>query len=456
MPHRPTHLVHRTLTADYPTIARGEGIYLWDTAGKRYMDASGGAAVSCLGHGHKKVLDAIRSQLDGVAYAHTSFFTSEPAERLADFLIARAPEGFGRVSFVSGGSEGIEGALKLVRQAYWERGEATRCHFIARDQSYHGGTLGTLALGGHQGRREAFEAMFGDGMTMSHIAACYPYRHQRDDETADEYGLRVAGALEAEILRVGPANVAGFVAETVSGATLGCVPPPPGYFREIRRICDKYGVCLIVDEVMAGMGRTGHLFAIAAEGVSPDAIVIAKGLGAGYQPIGAVLVREAIAEAIEKGSGGLKWSHTYMAHPTACAAALAVQTTIEEEGLLANVQARGAELMHRLQERFGQHANVGDIRGRGLFIAFELVEDRATKKPFSRSKKMAERFKAHAMKNGLCCYPAGGTIDGREGDHVMLAPPFIITSEQTGELVDLLDKTLADTLAEVEGSGTKV
>lgn len=449
---RPTHLIHRTLAADYPAVVRGEGIYLWDKSGKRYMDASGGAAVSCLGHGHQKVLAAIKSQLDGVAYAHTSFFTSEPAERLADFLIARAPEGFGRVCFVSGGSEGVEGALKLVRQAHWERGEKARSHFIARDQSYHGGTLGMLALGGHRYRREAFEAMFGEGMSMSHVAACYPYRHQQVDETAEEYGLRAARTLEDQILRVGPDKVAGFVVETVAGATLGCVPPPPGYFREVRRICDRYGVCLIVDEVMAGMGRTGSLFAILSEGVSPDVIIIAKGLGAGYQPIGAVLVREAIAEAIENGSGDLKWSHTYMAHPTACAAALAVQTVIEEEGLLANVQARGAELMSRLQDRFGQHANVGDIRGRGLLIALELVKDRASKQPFLREQKLAERFKVAGMRNGLCCYPSGGTIDGRQGDHVLLAPAFIITSDQTAELVELLDKTLADSLSGVERS----
>jgi len=445
-----THLIHRTLTADYPTVARGEGMYLWDTDGKKYFDASGGAAVSCLGHGNKKVVAAIKEQIEDIAYAHTSFFTSKPADDLADFLISRAPQGFGRVVFVSGGSEAVEAALKLTRQTFYEKGDRKRAHFIARNQSYHGGTLGTLALGGHKFRREAFEPIFGAGMSMSHIAACYPYRERREDETMEEYGLRVARALEEEILRVGPDVVAGFVAETVSGATLGCVPPAPGYFKEIRRICDKYGVFLIVDEVMAGMGRTGHLFAISAEDVSPDVICCAKGLGGGYQPIGATLIREDHARVLEQGSGALKWSHTYMAHPTACATALAVQRVIEEEDLLAKVKVRGAELMERLQQRFGQHANVGDIRGRGLFIGIELVEDRATKKPFSRTKKIAERYKKAAMKNGLCCYPAAGTIDGQNGDHILLAPPYIITSEQTVELVDLLDKTLKDVLAETD------
>ncbi|MCB1547183.1 MAG: aspartate aminotransferase family protein [Hyphomicrobiaceae bacterium] len=447
-----SRLLHRQLTTPYPTVARGEGVYLYDTAGKRYLDASGGAAVSCLGHGHPKVVAAIKAQLDDVAYAHTAFFTSRPAEALAEWLVARAPAGFGRAAFVSGGSEAVEGAMKLARQIHLERGERERCHFIARRQSYHGGTLGTLALGGRPSSRAPFEAIFGGGMAMSHIAPCYAYRERRDDESEEEYGLRAAQELEAEILRVGPGKVAAFVAETVSGATLGAVPPAPGYFREIRRICDAYGVLLIVDEVMAGMGRTGHLFAIAEDGVSPDLIAIAKGLGGGYQPIGGVLVRDAHAEALVAGSGVLNWSHTYLAHPVACAAALAVQQVVEEEGLLARVRGQGEALRRMLVARLGQHAHVGDIRGRGLFVGVELVQDRDSKTPFARAQRLAERFKARAMENGLICYPMGGTAGEAGGDHVLLAPPFIISDGELAELTDKLALTLDETLAGTAGA----
>jgi adenosylmethionine-8-amino-7-oxononanoate aminotransferase len=448
-----THLINRAFNHDYPTVAGGKGVRLVDTNGKSYLDASGGAAVSSIGHGHPKVVAAIKQQADEVAYAHTSFFTSKPAEELADWLIARAPEGFGRVAFVSGGSEAVEGALKLTRQVHVERGEPQRSHFIARQQSYHGGTIGLIALAGPKPTRTVFEPVFGDGISMSHIPPCYAFRNKREDESEADYGLRAARALEEEILRVGPEKVAGFVAETVSGSTIGCVPPAPGYFKEIRRICDKYGVFLIVDEVMAGMGRTGHLFAIAEDGVSPDLIAIAKGLGGGYQPIGAVLLRSAHYDVLATGSGNLAWTHTYLAHPMACAAALAVQKVIEEEGLLANCRARGAELKERLQQRLGQHPHVADIRGRGLFVGIELVADRTTKAPFPRAKKVAESFKKHAFANGMLCYPTGGTADGIVGDHVMLAPPLIITSEEINELVDIFERTLNETLAKIEKQG---
>ena len=448
-----THLINRTFNHDYPTIASGKGIRLVDTNGKRYFDASGGAAVSCIGHGNPKVIAAIQQQVEQAAYAHTSFFVSQPSEDLADFLVERAPEGFGRVAFVSGGSEAVEAALKLTRQVHIERGEPHRSHFIARGQSYHGGTLGMIALAGPRPTRTLVEPMFGESLSMSHIPPCYAYRHKREDESETDYGLRVARALEEEILRVGPEKVAGFVAETVSGSSIGGAPPTPGYFKEIRRICDKYGVLLIVDEVMSGMGRTGHLFAITEDGVSPDLIAIAKGLGGGYQPIGAVLMRDEHYAPLAEGSGTLKWTHTYMAHPTACAAALAVQQVIEEEGLLANCRARGAELKERLQQRLGQHPHVGDIRGRGLFIAIELVADRTTKAPFKRALKVAETYKKNAMANGMLCYPSGGSADTIDGDHVMLAPPFIITSEEVNELVELVERTLADTMAYIDKAG---
>ena len=448
-----THLINRTFNHDYPTVASGKGVRLVDTKGKSYIDASGGAAVSSIGHGHPKVVAAIKQQADEIAYAHTSFFTSKPAEELADWLIARAPEGFGRVAFVSGGSEAVEGALKLTRQVHVERGEPQRSHFIARQQSYHGGTIGLIALAGPKPTRTVFEPVFGEGISMSHIPPCYAFRNKREDESEADYGLRAARALEEEIIRVGPEKVAGFVAETVSGSTMGCVPPASGYFKEIRRICDKYGVFLIVDEVMAGMGRTGHLFAISEDGVSPDLIAIAKGLGGGYQPIGAVLLRSAHYESLTKGSGSLAWTHTYLAHPMACAAALAVQKVIEEEGLLANCRARGAELKERLRQRLGQHPHVADIRGRGLFVGIELVADRTTKAPFPRVKKVAEGFKKQAFANGMLCYPTGGTADGIIGDHIMLAPPLIITSDEVNEIVEIVERTLNETIAKIEKQG---
>jgi hypothetical protein len=439
-----THILHRQTKTPMPVIASGEGVYLTDTDGKRYLEGSGGAAVSCLGYGNKRVINAIKEQVDKIAYAHTGFFTSEPAETLADWLCDRAPGDIGQVAFVSGGSEAVEAALKISRQALIERGEEQRTHIIARRQSFHGATLGAMSVGYHVERRKPYLNML--SQNTSHISPAYAYRHQRADESAEDYGQRAARELEDEILKIGPEKVAAFFAETVVGATLGVVPPPPGYLREIRRICDKYGVLLILDEVMSGMGRTGTLFACEQDGVEPDMITIAKGLGAGYLPIGATLMSSKIADAISQGSGAMKHSHTYMGHATACASALAVHTVIEEDNLLAQVQERGAFALALLQERFGQHAHVGDIRGRGLFIGLEFVEDRETKEPFAPELNVAGRLKDAAFENGLICYPAGGTADGVSGDHVLLAPPFIISESELEELVDKLEKSLTQVL----------
>ncbi|MFQ5626683.1 MAG: aspartate aminotransferase family protein, partial [Methyloligellaceae bacterium] len=401
-----------------------------------------------LGHGHPKVTQAIKHQLDRIAFAHTGFFTNEPAEELAGWLCQRAPGDFGRVVFTAGGSEAVEAALKITRQIHTERGEEKRCHFIARKQSYHGATLGAMSVGYHVQRRKIYAPMF--SKTVSHISPAYAYRHQRAGESGEDYGMRAALELEDEILRVGPETVAAFVAETVVGATIGVVPPPPGYFREIRRICDKYGVLLILDEVMCGMGRTGTLFACEQDGVEPDLVTVAKGLGAGYQPIGALLVSSNNADAIVEGSGVLQHGHTYMAHAAACAGSLAVQKVIEEENLLANAQTRGAQLMDLLQERFGQHAHVGDIRGRGLFIGLEFVANRESREPFSPELNIAGRLKAAAFDNGLICYPAGGTADGTHGDHVLLAPPFIISESEVEQLVDILDTSLNEVIGSLD------
>ena len=441
-----SHIVHRQIEKPYPRAMSGRGVFLFDETGKDYLDASGGAAVSALGHGHPRVIAAVKAQLDTLAYAHNGFFTTDVAEELADWLIARAPAGFGRAMFVSGGSEAVEAAVKLARQVHYERGDVGRVRLIARRQSYHGNTLGALSLGHHPARRAPYEGLIG-GFPVSHIAPCYAYRHQRADETAQDYGLRAAAELEAEILRLGPETVAAFVAETVSGATMGAVPPSPGYLAHVRRICDKYGVFLILDEVMSGMGRTGHLFACAEDGVAPDFIAVAKGLGAGYQPIGAVLAREAHVAVVAGGSGALAHGHTYMAHAAACAGALAVQKVIEEEGLLERVRASGAALQAMLHEDFGDHPHVGDIRGRGLFIAMEFVADRASKQPLPPQRKFAARLKEFGMANGLICYPASGTADGVSGDHVLLAPPFNISEDELALLVDRLSRSVEATLA---------
>jgi adenosylmethionine-8-amino-7-oxononanoate aminotransferase len=439
-----SHVFHRHTGAELPLAVGGDGPWIIDSQGRRYLDASGGAAVSCLGHSHPGVVAAIREQVDRLAYAHTAFFTNEPLEALADLLIESAPAGLERVYFVCGGSEAMEAALKLARQYFVERGEPQRRRFVARLQSYHGNTLGALGVGGNLWRRQMFEPLLAPS---EHVSACFAYRGRHDDETEEAYGERLAEELDERIRAVGPHTVAAFVAETVVGATAGAVPPVPGYFRRVREVCDRHGVLLILDEVMCGMGRTGTLFACEREGIAPDLVAIAKGLGAGYQPIGALLVSGKIFDTIRDGSGFFQHGHTYMGHPVACAAALAVQHAIRDEDLLANVVRQGEALDGALHERLGNHPNVGDIRGRGLFRGLELVADRATKAPFAPARKVHAAIKREAMARGLMCYPMGGTIDGQHGDHVLLAPPFIIdgthVAEIAGRLGDAIDAVLA-------------
>ena len=439
-----THVFHRNSRKAPPKAVRGAGCYLYDATGKAYLDGSGGAAVSCLGHGDADVIAAVQAQVADLAFAHTGFFTSDPAEALAELLIANAPGALDRVYFVSGGSEATEAAIKLARQYFVETGQPQRRHLIARRQSYHGNTLGALAAGGNAWRRQQFAPLL---IEVSHIAPCYDYVLRDEGESADAYGLRAAQELEDEILRLGPDSVMAFIAEPVVGATLGAVPAAPGYFRRIREICDRYGVLLILDEVMCGMGRTGHLFACEADGIAPDIACIAKGLGAGYQPIGAMLCTGAIHDAIAAGSGFFQHGHTYLGHPVAAAAGRAVVEKLLHEGLIARAGVQGAALRAALDDRFGQHPHVGDIRGRGLLLGLELVADRETKAPFDPARGIAARIKAEAFEAGLICYPMAGTRDGRQGDHVLLAPPFIIDEAQIGELTDKLATAIDRALA---------
>ena len=441
-----SHILHRSLRQTLPLAATGHGVRIVDTAGKEYIDASGGAAVSCLGHGHPDVLRAMHEQIDSIAYAHTSFFSTTVAEALADQLISRAPAGISHVYLVSGGSEAIEAALKLARQYFVEIGEPQRRHFIARRQSYHGNTLGALAVGGNEWRRRQFAPLLID---VEHVSPCYEYRDRRAGESPEAYGARLAAELEDAIERLGGENVIAFCAETVGGATSGALPPVPGYFRRIREICDQHGILFIADEVMCGMGRTGTLHAVEQERVAPDLMAIAKGLGGGYQPIGAVLVGEKIISALTAGTGFFQHGHTYIGHPVACAAALAVQKVIERDDLLAAVRRQGAGLRERLTTAFGEHPHVGDIRGRGLFLACELVADRTSKEPFDPGLRLHARVKAEAMARGLMVYPMGGTIDGRRGDHVLLAPPFIVTDADLDEIVSRLAASVDAAIAAV-------
>lgn len=434
-----SHVFPRHAKLNPPVAVGGEGCYLIDSTGKRYLDGSGGAAVSCLGHGDPDITAAIKDQLDQLAFAHTGFFTSKPAEALADLLISHAPGALDRVYFVSGGSEATEAAIKLARQYWVEKGEPQRGKLIARKQSYHGNTIGALSAGGNEWRRAQFGPLLLD---VSHIDPCYEYRLRRDDESAEEYGRRAADTLEAEILRLGPDTVMAFMAEPVVGATAGALAPAPGYFKRIREICDRYGVLLILDEVMCGMGRTGTMFACEQDGVEPDIACIAKGLGAGYQPIGAMLCSAEIYDTIANGSGFFQHGHTYIGHPAAAAAGLAVVSAIQDRGLLPRVRAQGDKLHQRLVDRFGQHPNVGDLRGRGLFRGIELVADRETKTPFDPGLGVAGKIKKAAFQAGLVCYPMSGTIDGRRGDHILLAPPFIIEDAQLDELTDKLDQAI--------------
>ena len=439
-----SHIFPRHSRADPPVAVGGEGCWLIDSSGKRYLDGSGGAAVSCLGHGDREVTEAIKAQLDQLAFAHTGFFTSEPAEALADLLIEHAPKGMDRVYLVSGGSEAVEAAIKLARQYWVEMGQPQRSRLIARRQSYHGNTLGALSAGGNAWRRAQFGPLLLD---VSHIEPCYPYRGMREGETPEDYAIRAADALEAEIERLGPQTVMAFLAEPVVGATAGALAPPPGYFRRIREICDRHGVLLILDEVMCGMGRTGTLFACEQDRVAPDIVCVAKGLGAGYQPVGAMLCTADIHDAIAEGSGFFQHGHTYLGHPAAAAAGLAVLSAILGRGLPPRVREMGARLDAALAARFGQHPHVGDIRGRGLFRALEFVADRESRAPFDPERRIAPRLKAAAFAEGLICYPMQGTIDGRRGDHVLLAPPFIISEEEIETLVDRLSAALETALS---------
>lgn len=424
---------YRNPQQDYPRGLRGEGVYLYDTDGRQYLDGSGGAAVSCLGHWHPYVVAAIKRQVEELAYAHTAFFTNDPQERLAKHLAARFGEDGVRVYFLSGGSEANETAIKLVRQYWLAKGRDDKHMVVSRHQSYHGNTLGALSLSGSPARRAIFAPLLHN---WPMIAPCYSYRHQLENETDDDYGTRAANALEEAILEHGADNIAAFAAETVVGATLGAVPPVGDYLKKIRDICDRHDVLLILDEIMAGCGRTGTYFAFEQDDVRPDITTLAKGLGGGYQAIGATIVRGFVHDTIVEKFGAFAHGHTYIGHATACAAAYAVARVVHQDDLLSNVSHIGALLRDELSTALADHPLVGDIRGRGLLLGIELVADRDSKTPADPG--LAMRIKNAAMQDGLLIYPGSGTADGKMGAHILLAPPFVYESTHVDELVTKL------------------
>ncbi|MBE0617469.1 MAG: aspartate aminotransferase family protein [Proteobacteria bacterium] len=436
-----SHVFYRSPAKTYPEAVRAEGVWIWGADGKRYLDGSGGACVVTIGHGVSEVRQAAFAQLGTLSFAHGSQFTSAACEELARRVAGLSPDPeLDRVYFVSGGSEAVETAVKLVRQYWREVGRPDRYKVISRWTSYHGNTAGALALGGHTGRRSPYLPLI---QHTPHIEPCYCYRCPFG-RAPEACGLPCADALDRAIRYEGPESVAAFIAEPVVGATAGALVPPDGYWRRIREICDRYEVLLIADEVMTGAGRTGRNLALEHWDVNADLVVLAKGLSSGYAPIGAVLARRSLHDAIRDGSGSFTHGHTYGQHPVSMAVGAAVLRYAEENGLVARSAQLGEVLLEGLRGLLDLPA-VGDVRGLGLFAGVELVADKTTKACFSPERKMASKVGAAAFRRGLITYPGDGGADGIRGDHILVCPPFVITEEQ----IDLLVETLREAIGEV-------
>jgi adenosylmethionine-8-amino-7-oxononanoate aminotransferase len=430
----------RDLKTTYETIVRSEGVYLYDSDGKRYLDGCAGALVSNIGHGVREVADAIAAQAQSVAFAHVSNFATEAALRLAETLVERGPNGMASVYYASGGSEAVESAIKLARAYFVERdGSSTSKHLIVgRWHGYHGNTLGALSAGGHGPRRRPYAPML---IPFLHIEPCNEYR-QPYGPHADDWDLRAAQALEAAILNTGAHQIAAFIAEPIVGAAAGAVPGTRRYFETIREICDRHDVLFIADEVMTGFGRTGAQFAIEHYGVTPDLLVMGKGIAAGYQPLAGVLAHERVYDAFARGSGRFTHGHTFNAHPVACAAGLAVQRYMDEHRLVERAAREGAALGRRLQA-LRRHRVVGDVRGLGMMWGVEFVRDRETKAPFPRSRNVVEQVVAETKRRGVMVYPGTGGVDGVNGDHLLVGPPLTIRESEIDELLGALDEAIA-------------
>jgi adenosylmethionine-8-amino-7-oxononanoate aminotransferase len=437
------NIFYRNPTKYYPTAERGEGVYIYDTDGTRYIDGSGGAVVVSIGHGVQEIRDAMLEQAELISFTHGSQFTTKAAQTLAERLVAIAPPGLDRVYYLSGGSEAVETAIKMARQYQVDRGVPSKFKVISRWTSYHGNTLGALALSGHTGRRRYYQPLI---QHTPHIAPAYCYRCPFDREPGG-CSLECAEDLERAILFEGPDSVSAFIAEPVVGATAGALVPKDGYFQRIREICDRYDVLLIVDEVMTGIGRTGRNFAVDHWNVAPDMIVCAKGLASGYTPIYCVITGETIREAIMKGNGAFIHGHTYSQNPLSCAVAHAVLNYIDTHDLVRRSAEMGAHLLKKLQD-LRRHAIVGDVRGLGLFAGIELVKDKETKEPFDPKQRVNVLIGNRAFGKGLISYPGNGGADGVRGDHILLAPPFIITEDQIDTVVAILDESIGEVVRE--------
>jgi adenosylmethionine-8-amino-7-oxononanoate aminotransferase len=425
-----------------PKIAWGKGSCVYDVTGKRYLDGSGGPAVFCLGHGHEEVNDAIKAQLDRVAHGYRYSFTSDPLEELTEIVARNSGGGLNRMVFVSGGSEAVESCLKLALHYHAARGEMTRRRFISRQRSWHGNTLGALAISGFRDRRLPFEGALTEASFLSTVNEYRPPKGVKPGDVA----AFCADELEREILQLGPDRVAAFVFEPVVGAAGGALPAPAGYAKRVRDICDRYGVLMIADEVMCGAGRCGTWRALAHDGVEPDIMSVAKGLAGGYIPLGVAVYHERVAEPILERHGGPLTGHTFTGHTVACAAGVAVQKIVDRDKLVERVASEGAKLKQVLQDRLGARDYVGNIRGRGFFLGIELVADKATKEPFDPALQINGKVREQSFTNGLICYPTGGNVDGIRGDQIILAPPYNATASELEEIVDLLDRSLTEVM----------
>ncbi|NOZ42872.1 MAG: aspartate aminotransferase family protein [Alphaproteobacteria bacterium] len=438
-----TAVFYRGVTAHYPTAAHSDGMYIFDDTGKKYLDMSGGAAVSCVGHQHPRVVASLCQQIKTMAFAHTAFFSNPPQEQLAEALAAKFGEPGAKIYFTSGGSEANETAFKMAWQYWRALGRPSKQKIISRIHSYHGNTYGALSISGNLTRRRVMGELLLD---WPRIDPCYAYRYLRAGETLADYALRAANSLETMILQQGAETIAAFIAEPVVGASLGVVAAESGYFKRVREICDQYDILLIADEIMCGSGRTGTFFAHEQEDFLPDIVTLAKGIAGGYQPLAATLARAHIHETFVTTGRGFDHGHTYVGHASACAAGLAVVTVIDDEKLLHNVRKQGDYLQKSLEAAFGDHPHIGDIRGRGLFRGLEIVADKVTKTPFADEKNITKRLKQATMTHGLICYPGGGSLRDNLGSHILLAPPFIVEPGHIDQLIDKLRAIFSDIL----------
>ncbi|OHE92747.1 aminotransferase class-III [Colletotrichum orchidophilum] len=440
-------LMHRSLVQHPFMVESASGIHLNLANGKSVIDACGGAAVALIGHANEEVIRAISDQARKVSYVHTQAYTTQPAEELADLILDGNPHGLEKAFFVCSGSEAVESALKLARQYHFENGQPQRKHFIGRRQAYHGNTMATMSISSVASRKVPYEGFCYPH--VSYVSPAYPYQYQKGGETEDEFTARLLAEIEDEFQRVGTENVIAFVAETVVGATAGCVAPPVGYLAGVRQICNTHGALLILDEVMCGTGRTGTYFAFEQEGVIPDIVTVAKGLGGGYGPIAGVLMHEKVVSMLRQGSNAFNHGHTYQAHPIACAAALAVQKIVKRDDLVSRCAQLGKQLEVLLRIDLINCKSVGEIRGRGLFWAVEFVKDRQTKETFDPKLRFGLRVQERAFEKGVALYPGAGTVDGSRGDHVLLAPPFTTTEEELRRICSVFREALEEIEAEI-------